>query len=711
MNRTRSCLLFSILSLCITNIGAQDSKQPTKSGEESGGATFKVSSRLVEIRAVVTDKKDRIVENLGSEDFELLENGRLRATDFFSITRAANETGPSDKAKTDSNKRQPVHISTREQLKKPSPRTAALFVDNLHLHFGTLNWVKTNMRRFIDESLNPQDMVAVVTSDTDLGIAQQFTRNRQILRYAIDNIAHGYIKRKSRFTPYLAALVERSGNYSNTNPGDVLAEARGIFEAEEHIEDRWFTLTRARAREVLFETAWRRKTTLTALKDLIEQMIEVPGQRMIVIFSEGFSQFGKDAEYKDKEVKEVVDRALQSGVVIYSIDAKGVDADISEIFNTSHYHFAAQQEILDGLSDLANDTGGEFFQFTNNFSKSITVAFDANRYYYNLGYYLDPEEDAPDTRDIQVRIHNHPEYRVRIQRGRMPLDIKEDGDEEEENLTPQQRLLKAINSPVPKADLGVSAQLYFLRDKSDDKQVSLTVFLEGDDLQYKKQDQRHIFDIEIVYVIYDSKGKKVEAFSTDIHGELTPERLAQALNYGYWHSKRLALEPGVYQARVGVREKDTGRMGTATAWVEVPDLKKRSLAVSSLILLDPKPATKEDSGDINAGDLNRVRTLQGVRLYRQNEACGYFFSLHHDRKKAGNSKLEMKMELLQGVEPVRWSEWRPLSIDKKNIDDKGWAYVGEKINLAGLMPGIYELHVRVRNKKEIVERIATLGIE
>ncbi|MBN2244150.1 MAG: VWA domain-containing protein, partial [Acidobacteria bacterium] len=253
MPRKLHCLLLSILLLNTGNAVPPDAKGQTGSTEEKPGGTFKVSSRLVEIRAVVTDGEGRTIENLRSGDFELLESGRPQETDFFSVTRVAGEAYAPEAAKAEPGDKEVDAVNIREQLKKPSPRTAALFVDNLHLRFDTLTWVKANLHRFVDENLDPQDMVAIVTSDTDLGIAQQFTRNRQILRYAIDNITLGYIPRKSRFTPYLAALVERSGNYTNTNPGDVLTEARAIFEAEEHLEDRWLSLTRARAREVLFE--------------------------------------------------------------------------------------------------------------------------------------------------------------------------------------------------------------------------------------------------------------------------------------------------------------------------------------------------------------------------------------------------------------------------------------------------------------------------
>ncbi len=66
-----------------------------------------------------------------------------------------------------------------------------LYVDNLHLSFSSLNAVKQAMRRFVDERLTEQDMVALATSSGTLGIAQQFTRDRQIIRYAIEQIRMG----------------------------------------------------------------------------------------------------------------------------------------------------------------------------------------------------------------------------------------------------------------------------------------------------------------------------------------------------------------------------------------------------------------------------------------------------------------------------------------------------------------------------------------
>lgn len=61
--------LFSIAGLNASNGGSQ-----TKENEGSEKQTFKVKTELMEVRAVVTDGENRIIENLRRDDFELLEN-------------------------------------------------------------------------------------------------------------------------------------------------------------------------------------------------------------------------------------------------------------------------------------------------------------------------------------------------------------------------------------------------------------------------------------------------------------------------------------------------------------------------------------------------------------------------------------------------------------------------------------------------------------
>src|SRR5437870_2207890 len=62
---------------------------PTMPPPAEQDQTIKISTDLVEVRAVVTDRQGQIVNGLKQEDFQLLENGKPQAISFFSIARIA----------------------------------------------------------------------------------------------------------------------------------------------------------------------------------------------------------------------------------------------------------------------------------------------------------------------------------------------------------------------------------------------------------------------------------------------------------------------------------------------------------------------------------------------------------------------------------------------------------------------------------------------
>jgi len=682
MNYRLACFASIALLCCITDMTAWGEDRQVQPQEDIEEQTFKVSTELVEVRAVVTDRDDRIIEDLKKEDFELLENDQPQEINLFSISQVEERQ---DKPAG----------SIRERLSAPPARSTVLYVDNLHLTFRNLNWIKQSLHRFIDEEMTDQDMIAIVTSDGTLGIAQQFTRNRQLLRHAIEQIHLGPISWETPFSATLAGRIER-----NHFDFDALEEGQAQLLLKESIEDEFGSLTRARARSILSGASYFRETMLLTLEALIDQMTDMPGQRMIAIFSEGFTQSGRDGWPVYDEVKSATNRAARSGVVIYSIDGRGLSAELPDY------------EKQGALVTLAKDTGGEFYENNNNLSGSLGLAFDANRLYYTLAYYLKPGSDAGKFRNIKVRIRNHPEYRVRTPKGYVPSDLlKAKG--EEKLITPQQRLIQAVNAPLPASNFNVSARMDFVEAEADNQRVSLTVYFDGDKFQYQLQDQHHAFTVEILYVIYDSAGKQVDALSTSVQGTLTPDHFIQARTNRYAYSKRLTLNPGVYQARVGVREASTERIGTTSAWVEVPDLKHSKIALSSLIFLDPLPVVNQDADSVNTDELKRITMVQGIRLFPRNSICAYAFRVFSNVNSLTGSDLTMKTELLKSGKPIRQGEWLPLSEISEDSNGKGQIYIGGKENLAGLDPGIYELNVSVKNIQlnKIAQRTEVFGIE
>ncbi len=783
MNSRHACIAIALLLCSISGIAALDDALQTKPKETPEKQEIKVKTELMEVRTVVTDKKGRIIEDLKKEDFELLENDQPQEISFFSVSKVESEptrpTAPAPAAPKVPDKAvelQPV----QKRLQEAPVRTTLLFVDNLHISFTSLNRIKDAVRRFIKERLTDQDMVALATSGQSLGIAQQFTRDRQILNYAVEQIRLGSLRHEeSLFTAELATEVLNDREDAERLAAD-LERRQGVRDCCPLL----LNMARSEALKTLSEASSSRKASLSILKDFAGQMINLPGKRMIVVFSDGFTMHDESLGIDDRGVQRVIDRAVRSGAVIYAIDSRGLSAPLTIdagknaimgsdprnmwtdpdswirgccrtpqpgetasqpcpppnqtlIVNQSDarcerckedippnpkclavspgqyslYIDSAEREEQNGLNAIAEQSGGKMYTDTNDLGEALGRAFDANRFYYVLSYYLPPRSGNRQFLRIKVRVRSHPEYTVRAARGFLPADIKE--EPEEMGKTPQQRLMRAINASLPITNIGVSAEADFLETANDDRQVSLTVYFDGDRLQYREQDQLHHVELDMVYVVYDSAGKQVEGNSAHVEGHLMAERLAQAKTSGFRFSRRLSLKPGAYQVRIGVREEGTDRMGTASAWIEVPELAKEKLEMSSLMFrnpLDTDPAAKEG---MNVSELEQVKMVQGIPLYAHDDFCDYSFRVHRTAQASAESDLTWMHELYQNGKLVKKEQWRPISAEDVEIDNKGWFDLDGEVDLSGFNPGIYELRVSIKDAglNKTIQRTAVFGIE
>src|SRR6185503_14295134 len=76
--------------------------------------------------------------------------------------------------------------------------------------------------------------------------------------------------------------------------------------------------------QILGEASFRRRVMLNTLKGVVERVADMPGQRMIAIFSEGFSMAGIAGGSEPGDLQPAVNRAVRSGVLMYSIAAQGL---------------------------------------------------------------------------------------------------------------------------------------------------------------------------------------------------------------------------------------------------------------------------------------------------------------------------------------------------------------------------------------------------
>jgi hypothetical protein len=341
-------------------------------------------------------------------------------------------------------------------------------------------------------------------------------------------------------------------------------------------------------------------------------------------------------------------------------------------------------------------------------------ALDDNQYYYALAYYPAIEESDKKFRKIAIKIKNHPEYQVRAQRGYLPADLAKKA-REEESRTPQQRFVNAILAPLPLTAIGVTALPDFVEFPEDNAQVSLQIHIDGKTLTYREENGRHRFEAEILTMIFNSDGKRIDLKSETISGALAPERLEVAKQNGFRYNRRVQLKPGLYQIRVGVTEKENERTGTTAAWIETPDLsKKNRLALSSLFLSDAMTMGIQEPASNNAqvAAPSSSKLIQGVRYYKAGQPVIYFFRLYN----AANDKAEidaaMQIEILRDEKPIVTIPWQSVTTREIGRDAKGLV-VGGQLTMPKIQSGIYELRVSVKSSrvKRPVQRFVAFGVE
>ena len=680
-------LLAGLVLTCLAQNANSQQPSPQKPDDED---VIRIKTDLVQVRAVVTDRKGQLIDNLKQEDFEILENGVPQHVSFFTLERILS--GAPVPAADRANATIPDQTKEPAAAQRPG-RSIVLFVDTLHLSAISLVRAKQQLKQFVDQHITDQDLVAIVTTSNSLGVLQQFMRDRRMLKYAIDKISL-FPRLASFFTPYLAARVRNDDQ-------EALSLATQLMAKEEY----GGTMApppgtvRGRAKQILGEETVLRRATLQTLKAVSERMSDLPGQRMIAFMSEGFTLLDEGASERD-DFTAATSRAARSGVIIYSFSPQGLTvpveftaaAPIGGILFSS-YMTQTRMDQQDLLRNLAADTGGQAYINSNDVVGQFKKMLDSNSLYYAFGYY--PQDTtAKKFRNLKVRVRNHPEYNVRTQRGYQPAKDAA----QEVATTPQEKLFQAMISPLPLTTLGVTTAASFLERADDDAQITLQVHLDGKLLQYPMEDQKYLLHCEAAVVIFDHQGKVSTSFADPITAALTSEQLEKGKQNGYRYNKRLKILPGLYQIRLGVRDVNGGLMGTSMSWVTVPDLHNNKLTLSGVFLgkgraEDPSPTVSATEQQSSA-----PRLIPGPASFKSRESIFYRFVLYNAPSDTQlSSDMTIKVEVLQGGAVVYAGNWGPISPRIVRSDQTGIELGGQiRMDMAA---GIYTLRVTVKDAK------------
>jgi VWFA-related protein len=695
--------------------GKQSTNTPPQKEEP-----IRLKTDLVEIRAVVTDKKGTRITNLNKSDFEVTENGRHQVISFFS---AENATSPAEKP-TD-----PAAPSPREERKttglaRDARRTVVFFVDTLHLSQTSLIRLKLVMSNFIDNQLQKTDLAAIITSGLPLGMYSQLTQNRQILHRAVERLSLTGGDHDSLFTPYLAAKVEEGAPYA-------LEAAMNIVRAEEHLpeDDRFGSvvpaITVSRARQINAEALYKRRVTLMALRSVAERLSEMPGQRLIVFLSDGFTLLDRGS-VDSSELQSATSRAVLAGVVITTVDVKGLKPlsffDASRRSPTSdprsstylmNYLTQGDRDLETGLVRIAKETGGEPFLNTNDLAGALKKSLDDNSSYYALSYYPSTAGDPRSFRTLKVSIKGHPDYLVRAQSGFIAAEFLR--KKPEGSTDPDKLVLNAMNSALATTGIDVNASAVFLPLETDKAQVTLSIFISAQKLGYLSDGDNRTTRLELMLAIVDEAGSVAGITQDKTRIRLSNASFDEAKLGTYRYAKRLALKPGSYQVRIGVRNPETELIGTAAAWIQVPEVGSKKIVLSGVLTarIETPGAEPMDSAISQPADsaISQPNVIDGVNLFHPADTLLYKCRAYKvPLKDADINSLSARAQIFQNGLVVLEDESRQLStlVSEKQTDSL--EFTG-RMALSGLKPGYAEFRVTVSDARSGKPITSTTSIE
>ncbi len=639
----------------------------------------RISTQLVQIDAVVTDKKGRHIEDLTQDDFELLVDGKKQQLTYFSHINLRGTI----KRELPANRRTaaspaPESMPTRQIEPAEVNRTIAFIVDDLGLSFRSTEFVRETLRKFVAEQMQGGDLVAIIRTGNGLGMLEQFTSDKRILYSAIEKLTWNPLSRD--MTPTFAD--------ASTEVTDDQADKQAVLDTFEEF------------RETNFSTG-----TLGAIGFVVQGLRSLPGRKSVILLSDGFRVYSQNSDDNTtnqiiEAMKNLVEMAGRSRVVIYSMDAKGLQpfmpgADVGGRPSASAVSDAQQSalEALDGPIYLANQTGGFLITNTNDLNTGIQQALYDQQSYYLLGF--DPEDEKFDRRFHSIKIKvARSGLTVRTRSGFFGV---EEEKTTEEPKTRGQQILSALLSPLGKRDLSLRMTPYFFNSSKEGPLVRTLFHIDCSKLTFKDgADGKKLLKLDLAAFAFAENGAAADVTAHRINLSFNEEQYRQVLANGLAYRRDFQLKkPGAYQFRAVLRDEESGNTGSASQFIQTPDLNKKHLAMSGLVLTTPKTAAVSTPEKSDASSSIDLQTTPYVRIFPRIGWIQYGAAIYNASvdKKTGQPRISVQAEIYRDGKPVYQFPVRTIELSP-GANPKHFDYVG-RLRLNDFPAGNYLLRLIV----------------
>lgn len=714
--------LFVWLCLCVASAHAQQTPagQPAPTDE-----IIRVSTELIQTDVVVFDKQGNFVDNLRPEDFDLRVDGHAQSVAFFERVRAGSVNEEAQLAAARGGRDRTSASSGAAVRPLDRGRVVFFFIDDLHLSTVSLNRTRGLLLHFIDEQLGQNDQVALVTASGQLGFLQQPTDEKDVLHAAVARLSYREYSVRDSDRPAMSVMDALSITHNDPSVISAFTDVtvrenfplgnannatfRNMAEAQ----------VRTRASQLIQQVGLAATQTLSSLLNLLRSSAQLPGRKLVYFISDGFVL---DSKQNDTlaQIRRVTDAAVRGGVVVYTLDARGLAAALAGLpdassgppvdptgrlaLNSGNLGTATQEP----LRVIADETGGRALLNTDSLTNAIKKALQETSVYYLLAWRPEQEETRGGKfRRLEVSVRQRPELTVLVQRGFFntpPMDApprKRDAEKRDSKHTDPNgasptadapadtlhpTLVAALRAIAPRTALPTALTLNYLNAPPAGLIVASSVQINVEPAAQPKH-------LDLLGVVYDERGQSVASYVRHIVVNAKaaaapappPAAGPQHVNVTY----QIHVAPGLYQVRVATREVESGRTGSASQWLTVPALAGGKLALSS-IFLGERPHAAEP----NAPDAPPEQTpglIDPARRFLRNSVLRFVLYIYNPVRATPTTApdVAMQVQIFRDDQPVVTTPLRKITTE--GLTDFATLAYAADLNLQNLPTGRYIL--------------------
>ena len=703
-------LLCLLLLWSSTTAQTPQSPRPTEKEE-----VVRVFTELVQTDVMVFDKEGHFVNGLRPENFVLRVDGKVRPLQSFEqITAGSNEE--SQLAAARGMQLMPRSTNSTRVIPLDRGRTVFFYVDDLHLDLSGLNAAKKLVTNFIDKEMGQNDEVAIISATGQIGFLQQLTDNRLVLHQALNRINPRWQTNRDNESP---AMTEYNALLIDKNDYDTL----GYFVDETMRLNSGLTrdiaanIVRSRANALLGQASRVTVDTLSGLASAIRSVKNIPGRKLLFLLSNGFLIDDSHSDVSHR-LRQITSAAAQTGVVIYSMDARGLVAPFGDASNPTSFDTSGRLDranhgelfaTQDGLNALAHDTGGKAIFNTNDFKPGLRGALKETSVYYLLAWKPEKTGNNPARfRNIDVSIVDRPDLIVRVRRGffdaapAVPASVADsasskraglENKQEDPNKVAATKLKETIVAPYPESKIPLSLSLDYHDVVGKGSMISASVQVPGEFLAFGLEGEKTQAQLDVAGAFYNDRGQASLSFYDRVITTAPSAEAAREYHGDITYTYPAKLTPGLYQARLAVRDFNSGRAGSVRAWIEIPDLSKRQLTLSSLLLGEHSQSPINNVA--NKGDDISPVSLNPSHRFRRESSLRFLVFLYNAMRSPSDSQPDaaIQIQLVRDDQPVMTTALRKLSTE--GIADFDHIPYAAEIPLSTLGPGRYVLQVTV----------------